>query len=136
MANNPIRKVIGNVGQNPTQEYTPSGKPVVNFTIADPVTYGREAPEPRWHKVAIWDTHIGEQVLKQVKKGDLLAVAGPVEEREVNGKTYRNMNAWRIGKVSLFMPARTFTGAPSADVEQAPAQINSRIDDDDDLDWD
>ena len=139
MAMNPIRKIVGNVGQAPVEETTPTGKQVVNFTVADPTGYGRDAGEPNWHKIAVWDDSIREQVLARVNKGDLVAVVGPVEERNVNGRTYRNMTAWRIGKVQLFVPQRdNFAGAPGANVRQEEPQItgNTKVDDDDDLDWD
>lgn len=139
MAMNPIGKIIGNVGAAPTEETTPTGKKVVNFSVADPVGYGREAPEPNWHKVAVWDDSIREQVMAKINKGDLVAVAGPVETRDVNGRTYRNMTAWRIGKVQLFVPQRdNFAGAPGANIAQAEPQITgtAKVDDDDDLDWD
>ena|SRR5688500_7279807 len=139
MANlNPIRKIIGNIGSAPVQETTPTGKKVVNFTVADPVGYGRDVGEPNWHKIAIWDESIQEQVMAKLNKGDLVAVAGPVEERNVNGRTYRNMQGWRVGKVQLFVPKRdNFAGAPGANVTQAEPQVRQAPDtNDDDLDWD
>jgi single-stranded DNA-binding protein len=136
MAQNPIRKIIGNVGQNPTAEVTATGKNVVNFTVADPVGYGRDVGEPNWHKVSIWDASIQEQVLNKIHKGDLVAVAGPVEERNVNGRTYRNMQGWRVGKVQLFVPQRdNFSGGGT--VQQTEPQVKqTQAPDDDDLDWD
>lgn len=135
--NNPIRKIIGNLGSDPVQETTPTGKLVTNFNVADPVGYGREVGEPNWHKVAIWDESIQEQVLQKLHKGDLVAIAGPVEEKNVNGRTYRNMQGWRVGKVQLFVPKRdNFAGAPGANITQAQSQVVDKAPDDDDLDWD
>ncbi len=125
--------VVGNVGREPEQKMA-GDKKIVEFTIARPTGFGKNAGEPMWFTVAVWDDSIKEQVLREVRKGEPWAVVGPVKEREYNGKTYRNISAYRIGRVGFLFPTKS-ESRKDMWPENSKAKTKVEDSDDDDLDW-
>lgn len=70
--------VLGHVGRTPELSITPTGKPVVKFSIA--VTYkgsdGKEATS--WYNCTAWNS-LAEMIDKYVKKGQMVLVVGRPE---------------------------------------------------------
>lgn len=94
--------VIGNVGDAPAEKTkTRGGKSVVSFAIAqntsgiDPATGARVQKEPQWFRVTCFGG-LGDRVLANIKKGDLLLVSGELRSRSYVDKTGAKRTATEI----------------------------------------
>jgi len=80
--------LIGNLGRDPEMRFTPSGKPVTDFSIA--VSRRRRSPEgenideTEWFRIVCWDrlAEISDQYLN---KGSKIYVEGRVQIRKYTG---------------------------------------------------
>ncbi|HVB64399.1 MAG TPA: single-stranded DNA-binding protein [Nitrolancea sp.] len=80
--------LIGNLGRDPEMRFTPSGKPVTDFSIA--VSRRRRSPEgenideTEWFRIVCWDrlAEISDQYLN---KGSKIYVEGRVQVRKYTG---------------------------------------------------
>jgi len=77
--------IIGNLGQDPEIRYTPSGQPVVNFSLATDERYldkdGKRQEGVQWHRIVV----IGKLALacnEYLKKGREVFVEGRLRTRE------------------------------------------------------
>ena len=68
--------IVGHVGQNPTTKTFPSGKKVVNFSVAvAEYQTMQEKPEPIWFDVQAWNG-LGDKVISHITKGREVVVQG------------------------------------------------------------
>lgn len=92
MSGEPILTVIGNVTADPELRFTPSGKPVANFTLAStPRTKQGDEwvdGETTWLRCAAWDA-LAENVAESIQKGVRVIVQGALSSRsyEKDGQT-------------------------------------------------
>jgi single-strand DNA-binding protein len=77
--------IIGHLGQDPEIRYTPSGLPVVKFSLATDETYldkaGKRQERVAWHRIVV----IGKLALtcnEYLKKGGQVFVEGRLQYRE------------------------------------------------------
>ena len=74
-------EIIGNVGQESELRFTPSGKPVTNFSVAVNRNYttadGEKKQETDWFNVNVWGK-LAETCNQFVTKGQLVYVSGRV----------------------------------------------------------
>ena len=77
--------IIGNLGQDPEIRYTPSGLPVVNFSVATDEAYRDKEGKPQgraeWHRIVV----IGKLAMtcsEYLKKGREVFVEGRLRTRE------------------------------------------------------
>jgi single-strand DNA-binding protein len=77
--------VIGHLGQDPEIRYTPTGLPVVNFSVATNEVFvdkeGKRRDRTEWHRVVV----IGKTALscnEYLKKGRQVFVEGRLQTRE------------------------------------------------------
>jgi single-strand DNA-binding protein len=103
--------VIGHVGQDPEIRYTPTGMPVVNFSVATDETYvdkeGKREERTEWHRAVV----VGKLALTchaYLKKGQQVFVDGPLRTREweSNGRSSR--------RVEIIVRRVQFLGTPPA----------------------
>ena len=86
-------RMIGYVGKDAEMHYTPSGKPVTQFTVAASIRYqtaeGEERKETEWLDVICWGK-LAELANQRVEKGDPVFVEGRLKSRqwEHEGKWY------------------------------------------------
>ena len=66
--------IIGNLGSNPEQRFTPSGDPVTTFSVATSRKYG-EKDETTWFRVSVWGKQAGV-VQQYLSKGSKVLVEG------------------------------------------------------------
>jgi single stranded DNA-binding protein len=90
--------VIGHLGQDPAIRYTPTGLPVVYFSVATDEVYrdkeGRRQERAEWHRIVV----IGKLAMtcnEFVKKGREVFVEGPaaharVGEQRLERSTHRD----------------------------------------------
>lgn len=66
--------IIGNLGSNPEQRFTPSGDPVTTFSVATSRRYG-EKDETTWFRVSVWGKQ-AESCNQYLRKGSKVFVSG------------------------------------------------------------
>ena len=66
--------IIGNLGSNPEQRFTPSGDPVTTFSVATSRKYG-EKDETTWFRVSVWGKQ-AESCNQYLHKGSKVLVEG------------------------------------------------------------
>ena len=81
-----INKVIliGNLGSDPEVRYTPSGKPVANFSIATTENWtnkdGGKEERTEWHRIVAWG-RLGEICGDYLHKGKQVYIEGKLQTR-------------------------------------------------------
>ena len=112
--------IVGNLGQDPTMRYTPSGKAVTNFTVAVNRKWtdqsGEQQAKTTWFRVAAWDK-LAELCDQYLSKGRLVLVEG-----EVEASAYTSQEG--EARASLELTARNvrFLGSPGSSAEGEEAQ--------------
>jgi single-strand DNA-binding protein len=111
--------IIGHLGQDPEIRYTPSGLPVVNFSLATDERYvdkeGKRQERVQWHRVVV----IGKLALtcnEYLKKGRQVFVEGRLRTQESENS---GSNSTRIEIVANRVQ---FLGAPPID-----AKVDARV---------
>ena len=66
--------IIGNLGSNPEQRFTPAGDPVTTFSVATSRRYG-EKDETTWFRVSVWGKQ-AESCNTYLSKGSKVLVEG------------------------------------------------------------
>jgi single-strand DNA-binding protein len=80
--------LIGNLGRDPEMRFTPSGKPVTEFSLA--VNRRRRTPEgettdeTEWFRIVCWD-RLAEITDQYLSKGSQIFVEGRVQIRRYTG---------------------------------------------------
>lgn len=76
--------VIGRTGKTPEMRFTPSGVPVVNFSVACDRSWksadGQKHTETEWFSVVAWDS-LAELAKNFLEKGSLVYVEGRLQSR-------------------------------------------------------
>ena len=123
MADYTLDVIAGNVGTGPEERETPNGDKIVSFSVAQPVRFGKEAPDPVWFQVAVWDSALRGLVKSKIRKGLPVVIFGRRKpDRQYNGKTYRDFTAYRVGIAEYLFPLDRAPGRPAAQSQprQAP----------------
>ncbi len=81
--------LIGRLGKDPEMKTTPSGKSVLNITLASSEFYkdkaGNKQERTEWHRVVLWD-RLAEIVESYCQKGSQIFVEGSLQTREWEDK--------------------------------------------------
>ncbi|MCH8029872.1 MAG: single-stranded DNA-binding protein [Candidatus Dadabacteria bacterium] len=86
-----VNKVIlvGNLGRDPEIRYSPSGKPVANFTIATTEVSTSKEGEKRefteWHRIVAWG-RLAEICGEYLTKGKSVYIEGRIKTRQWEDK--------------------------------------------------
>ena len=83
--------IIGNLGRDPEMRYTPSRRPVTEFSVA--VSHRGKDPQSGewvdqgtdWYRVTIWGDR-GERAAEKFRKGNKVFVEGRFRTREFEGR--------------------------------------------------
>jgi single-strand DNA-binding protein len=116
---------IGNLGRDPEMRYTPSGRPVTQFTVAVNQSTknqqtGEWTEETDWFRVSIWGDR-AERAAEQLRKGNRVFVEGRFKSREYTGSdgtTRTSLDVTADNVISLERRERTedeaggFSAAP------------------------
>ena len=117
--------IIGNLGRDPEMRYTPTGKPVTQFTVAvNQSTRNQQTGEwtedTDWFRVSVFGDR-AERAAEQLRKGNRVFVEGRFRTREFEGqdgqkRTSLDLTADNV--ISLEKRPRdeegAFSGAPAA----------------------
>jgi single-strand DNA-binding protein len=115
--------IIGNLGRDPEMRYTPTGKPVTQFSVAVNQSTknqqtGEWTEETDWFRVSVFGDR-AERAAEQLRKGNRVFVEGRFRTREFEGqdgqkRTSLDLTADNV--ISLEKRPREddagFTGAP------------------------
>jgi single-strand DNA-binding protein len=81
--------IIGNLGKDPEMKFTPSGKPVTEFSVAAGRTWtdgdGQRKEETEWFNVVTWNK-TAENCNQFLTKGALVYVEGRLHTRSWEGQ--------------------------------------------------
>lgn len=81
--------LIGNVGKDPELKHTPTGIPVVSFTLATTDSWKDRSGELQehtdWHSIVAW-RGLAEICHKLVKKGARIYIEGKLQTRKIDDK--------------------------------------------------
>jgi single-strand DNA-binding protein len=115
-------QLIGNLGKDPEGRYTPTGKHVVNFSLAVSNRWksGGETKEyTEWFNIEAWG-RLGEICLEYLKKGSLVYLEGRLktDRYETDGET---KYFTRVVTTSMQMLDKKPADEPVSTVEEAPA---------------
>jgi single-strand DNA-binding protein len=121
--------MIGNLGQDLEIRYTPSGLPLVNFSVATDESYldkeGKRQERVEWHRVVV----IGKLALtcnEYLKRGRQVFVEGRLRTREFEAKT----DGRKQRRTEITATRVQFLGSPpelkidAADDNDEPAPID------------
>lgn len=102
--------ITGRAVADATLKFTPSGKAVAQFRIAD--DYGSKDQSGQWQKkgttyltVDVWD-HLAEECAEKVRKGVLVSVTGQLQQRdfEHNGEKRSSFEVRNVSQVAIPLP--------------------------------
>jgi len=83
--------IIGNLGRDPEMRYTPSGRPVTEFSVAvshrsrDAQTGAWADDGTDWYRVTVWGER-AERTAEQFRKGNKVFVEGRFRTREYEAR--------------------------------------------------
>jgi single-strand DNA-binding protein len=119
--------LIGNLGRDPEMRYTPSGRPVTQFSVAvNQSTKNQQTgewnEETDWFRVSVFGDR-AERAAEQLRKGSRVFVDGRFRSREWEGQDGQKRTALEItadNVVNLERRGREEDGSASAPAERAP----------------
>ena len=105
---------VGRLGKDPDSKYTPDGKMVTKFSVAEDQGYG-EKKTTAWYNCSVWGEKPSENVKRILTKGSQVYINGVLTIREWNdkeGKKHVNhdvrVNDWKaVGKKNAETPEDT-----------------------------
>ena len=124
--------IIGNLGRDPEMRYTPTGKPVTQFTVAvnqstRNAQTGEWTEDTDWFRVSVFGDR-AERAAEQLRKGNRVFVEGRFRSREFEGQDGQKRTSLDVtadNVISLEKRPRdeegSFSGAPAAAAGAAPA---------------
>ena len=80
-------QLIGNLGRDPEVRNTQAGDPVVQLAIATSESWkdkstGERKEKTEWHRVVIWNTHLGDIAKQYLRKGSKVYLEGQLQTRK------------------------------------------------------
>ena len=131
--------IIGNLGRDPEMRYTPSGRPVTEFSVAvshrsrDAQTGAWADDGTDWYRVTVWGDR-AERTAEQFRKGNKVFVEGRFRTREYEARDGQKRISLEItadnvislearardddGGGSFAAPSGGYAGAPGAPAAQ------------------
>ena len=112
--------IIGNLGSNPEQRFTPSGDPVTTFSVATSRKYG-EKDETTWFRVSVWGKQ-AESCNTYLSKGSKVLVEGRLKSNaDGNPRVYeRKDGTWSASYEITAESVRFLSGKSDAPVDDVP----------------
>lgn len=95
MADKVIISTIGRVGSDPLVKTPKPDMKLVEFRLAVPLGYDRDAPS-QWYDVSTFNEGLIDEVMAEVSRGSEIAVRGELVSRVYQDKTYLSIRASRI----------------------------------------
>ncbi len=116
-------QIVGNLGRDPELRYTPSGRPVTEFSVAvNQSTKNQQTGEwveaTDWFRVSVWGDR-AERAAENLRKGTRVLVDGRFRTREYETKDGRKGTSLEVTADTVLSLDRreagegTFAGAPA-----------------------
>lgn len=142
MANETMLTIIGNLTDDPSLRFTPSGAAVANFTVAStPRTYDKDSREWKdgdalFMRCSVWKEQ-AENVAESLTKGCRVMVSGRLkqrsfDDREGNKRTVVELEVDEIGpslKYAVAKPSRAARSQPGASAQGSGSAGSAQQDD-------
>ena len=114
--------IIGNLGSNPEQRFTPSGDPVTTFSVATSRRYG-EKDETTWFRVSVWGKQ-AESCNTYLSKGSKVLVEGRLRP-DSNGspRTFQRKDGTWSASYEITAESVRFLTAKGEQVESADLDV-------------
>jgi single-strand DNA-binding protein len=124
--------LIGHLGQDPEIRYTPTGLPVVNFSVATEEPYldrdGKRQNRVEWHRVVVFGK-VALTCHECLKKGRQVYVEGRIQTREfeskIDGRKQRRTQI--AANRAQFLGTAPTEGGESDAIEEAVPPADSEI---------
>ncbi len=91
--------LIGNLGRDPEMRYTPSGRPVTQFTLAvnrnTKNAAGEWQEQTEWFRITAWG-QLAERTAENLRKGSKVFVEGRFQSREWEGQDGQKRTALEV----------------------------------------
>ena len=110
--------IIGNLGSNPEQRFTPSGDPVTQFSVATSRKYG-EKDETTWFRVSVWGKQ-AESCNTYLSKGAKVLVEGRLKAEP---NVYQRKDGTWASSYELTAETVRFLTAKGEQVESADLDV-------------
>lgn len=113
--------LIGRLTADPEMRYTPSGKPVVNFTLAVDrrAAAGGGQKETDFVNIVAWQK-LAEICSQYLNKGKLIAIDGRLQTRSYENKEGQKVKTFEVVANDMQMLDRPKSGESA---ERAPASV-------------
>jgi single-strand DNA-binding protein len=123
-------QLIGRLGKDPEGRYTPTGKKVVQFSLAVSQRWtvdGESKESTEWVNIEAWD-RLGEVCQEYLKKGSLVYLEGRLktdkyESREGETRYYTKVVAQVIQFLSDTRASEAFIEQPELIQEEEPDEV-------------
>jgi single-strand DNA-binding protein len=121
--------ILGNLGKDPEMRYTPSGKPVTNFSVAVSRTVGQEGnrrEETEWFNIVAFDRQ-AEIANQYLVKGGKVYIEGRLQTR-----SWEDTEGQKHYRVEVIVQQLQLLGsrADAGERVAAAAPSNDSLDDD------
>ena len=114
--------IIGNLGSNPEQRFTPSGDPVTTFSVATSRKYG-EKDETTWFRVSVWGKQ-AESCNTYLSKGSKVLVEGRLKSNaDGNPRVYERKDGTWSASYELTAESVRFLTPKGEQVESADLDV-------------
>jgi single-strand DNA-binding protein len=91
--------LIGRLGKDPELKYTPSGAPVVNFSLATDESFkdrsGEQQNRTEWHRIVAWGK-LAEICGEYLTKGKQVYIEGSIRSRQWEDQSGNKRTAYEI----------------------------------------
>jgi single-strand DNA-binding protein len=118
MAAGSINKVtlLGNLGKDPEVRTTQDGQKIVNLTMATSEIWkdrqsGERKERTQWHRVVIFNNHLGDIAERFLRKGSKVYVEGSLQTHKWTDRTGIERNSTEV-VISRFRGELTMVDAP------------------------
>lgn len=120
--NEPTVHIVGRVGADPELKFTPAGKAVANFSVAQTARVKKDNEwvdgDTMWFRVATWGA-TAEAAMETVAKGSLVSIHGRLSQRSYETKQGEKRTDLIVDCETLAIVPLAKAGAPKQK-EEAP----------------
>ena len=124
-----IVTIAGAIGRDIEMRYTPAGKAVGTFSVAD--SQGKDKPTI-WWRCQIWDKR-AESLAPYLLKGQSVTVSGVLTEREYQDKDGATKKAQEVRVNEIALMGGSKAEKPAAPAQKPAKAAPSGFDDDSDV---
>ena len=121
-------QLIGRLGKDPESRFTPTGKKVVQFSLAVSDRWksaeGETKENTEWVNIEAWG-RLGEICTQYLKKGRLVFLEGRLKTDKVDDKSGGTKYYTKVVALSMQMLDRKPEEEPVATLEEAPGEYEA-----------